>query len=43
VDLIAGPQGWLVMEVNSSPGLETIERTHGADVAVEIIRYALTV
>jgi ribosomal protein S6--L-glutamate ligase len=39
VDLIRGPHGLLVLEVNSSPGFETIEHAHGADVAVEILSY----
>jgi len=41
VDLIEGPEGLLVMEVNSSPGFETIEAVHGVDVAGEILRFAL--
>jgi ribosomal protein S6--L-glutamate ligase len=39
VDLIEGPHGPLVLEVNGSPGFETIEHAHGVDVAVEILQY----
>jgi ribosomal protein S6--L-glutamate ligase len=42
VDLIEGPEGLLVMEVNSSPGFETIEQTHSADVAGVILEFALS-
>jgi ribosomal protein S6--L-glutamate ligase len=39
VDLLEGNKGPLVIEVNSSPGLEGIEKASGVDVAEEIIRY----
>jgi len=39
VDLIEGEGGLLVMEVNSSPGIETVETTHHVDVAGEIVEY----
>lgn len=39
VDLIRSKHGPLVIEVNSSPGLEGIEKTTGKDVAAEIIQY----
>ena len=39
VDLIKSNRGPLVLEVNSSPGLEGIERATGIDVADEIIKY----
>lgn len=39
VDLIRAKRGPLVLEVNSSPGLEGIETATGVDVADEIIRY----
>jgi len=42
VDLIESPGGLLVMEVNSSPGFETIETVHSVDVAAEILRFALS-
>lgn len=37
VDLLESKDGPLVLEVNSSPGLEAIERASGVDVAGEII------
>lgn len=37
VDLLMTKKGPLVIEVNSSPGLEAIERTSGIDIAKEII------
>jgi ribosomal protein S6--L-glutamate ligase len=37
VDLIVSREGPLVLEVNSSPGLEGIERATGADVATAVI------
>ena len=40
VDLLPSSRGPLVLEVNSSPGLEGIERTTGIDVADKIIAYA---
>jgi ribosomal protein S6--L-glutamate ligase len=39
VDLLRSGRGPVVMEVNSSPGLEGIERATGVDVAGEIIDY----
>lgn len=39
VDIIASGRGNLVLEVNSSPGLEGIERVTGADVATDVIRF----
>ena len=37
VDLLRSNHGPVVMEVNSSPGLEGIEKTTGVDVAKAII------
>lgn len=39
VDLVASNRGPLVLEVNSSPGLEGIENTTQVDVATEVIRF----
>ncbi|MGF1531810.1 MAG: 30S ribosomal protein S6--L-glutamate ligase [Puniceicoccaceae bacterium] len=39
VDMLEGADGPVVMEVNSSPGLEGIEKSTGVDIATEIIRY----
>ena len=39
VDLLRSNHGPVVMEVNSSPGLEGIEKTTGVDVASNIIEY----
>ncbi|BAW95390.1 ribosomal protein S6 modification protein [[Synechococcus] sp. NIES-970] len=39
VDLLRSNHGPLVMEINSSPGLEGIEKTTGVDVASKIIQY----
>ncbi len=39
VDLIESNQGPMVMEVNSSPGLEGIQKTTGVDVAEAIIEH----
>jgi len=39
VDLLRSAEGPLVMEVNSSPGLEGIEQATGKDVAATIIRF----
>ena len=39
VDLIQGPNGPLVLEVNSSPGLEGIEKATGVAVASQIIAF----
>lgn len=40
VDILRSERGPLVMEVNSSPGLEGIERATGRDVAAMIIKFA---
>jgi ribosomal protein S6--L-glutamate ligase len=37
--LLISDRGPLLLEVNSSPGLEGIETTTGIDVAAEIVRY----
>lgn len=39
VDLLRSSQGPVVIEVNSSPGLEGIERATGNDIASKIIQY----
>lgn len=39
VDLLQSSKGPLVLEVNSSPGLEGIEKATGVDVAKKIIRF----
>jgi len=39
VDLLQSNKGPLIMEVNSSPGLEGIEGATGKDIANSIIRY----
>jgi ribosomal protein S6--L-glutamate ligase len=39
VDIIRSKKGPMILEVNSSPGLEGIESTTGENVAEEIIRY----
>jgi len=39
VDMLQSDKGPLVMEVNSSPGLEGIETATKKDIAREIIRY----
>ncbi|MEO1299439.1 MAG: 30S ribosomal protein S6--L-glutamate ligase [Cyanobacteria bacterium J06636_16] len=39
VDLLQSKRGPLVIEVNSSPGLEGIEKTTGIDVASQIVMY----
>ena len=41
VDLLEGNNGPLVLEVNSSPGLEGIEKASGVNVAGEIIDYVM--
>ncbi len=38
VDMLEGPDGPVLMEVNSSPGLEGIEKATGVDVAGKIVR-----
>jgi len=42
VDLIRSERGPLVLEVNSSPGLEGIEDATGVDVAARIIAHVVT-
>jgi len=39
VDMLESKRGPMVLEVNSSPGLEGIETTTGVDIAEEIIRF----
>lgn len=39
VDMIESSRGPLVLEVNSSPGLEGIEKATGKDIAGEVIKY----
>ena len=39
VDMLQSSRGPLILEVNSSPGLEGIENATNADIAKEIIRY----
>lgn len=39
VDLIRSNDGWLVLEVNASPGLEMIEKISGLDIALQMILY----
>lgn len=41
VDLLQSERGPLVLEVNSSPGLEGIEKTTNQDIASEIINYVI--
>jgi ribosomal protein S6--L-glutamate ligase len=40
VDLLRSKHGPVVMEINSSPGLEGVEKATGLDVAKEIIEFA---
>ncbi len=40
VDMLEGKSGPKILEINSSPGLEGIERATGIDVATKIIQYA---
>ncbi len=40
VDLVDGPDGFSVIEVNSAPGFEGFEKATGTNVAAEILRYA---
>jgi len=42
VDLVSSRRGPLLLEVNSSPGLEGIEKATGIDIAGEIVRYVET-
>ena len=39
VDMLPSSRGPLILEVNSSPGLEGIEQATGKDIAAEIIKY----
>jgi ribosomal protein S6--L-glutamate ligase len=39
VDIVRAARGPLIMEVNSSPGLEGIEKSTGIDVASKIIKF----
>ena len=39
VDMLPSKRGPLIMEVNSSPGLEGIERATGVDIASKIIQF----
>jgi len=39
VDLLPGPHGWYVLEVNAVPGWRALAPATGVDVAVEILRY----
>ncbi len=39
VDMLEGKDGPQIMEVNSSPGLEGIEKASGLDIASEVIQY----
>lgn len=41
VDLLQSARGPLVLEVNSSPGLEGIEKTTNRDIATEVINYVI--
>ena len=40
VDMLQSARGPLILEVNSSPGLEGIENATGKDIASMIIKYA---
>ena len=42
VDMLRTNHGPVVMEINSSPGLEGIEKATGVDVATKIIEYMET-
>ena len=42
VDMLQSERGPLILEVNSSPGLEGIEKTTGKDIAGYIARYVIT-
>ena len=39
VDVLQSKKGPLVLEINSSPGLEGIEKTTGIDISKKIISY----
>lgn len=40
VDILEGKRGPRILEINSSPGLEGIERATGVDIAAAIVEYA---
>lgn len=42
VDMLQSERGPLILEVNSSPGLEGIEKSTGKDIAGNIIKYVTT-
>jgi ribosomal protein S6--L-glutamate ligase len=42
VDLLESRRGWLVLEVNSSPGFQGLEEATERDIAVEIVRFAVS-
>ncbi len=42
VDLIRAERGSLVLEINSSPGIEGLEKATGKDIATEIIKFIET-
>ncbi|NQD69789.1 30S ribosomal protein S6--L-glutamate ligase, partial [Sphingobacterium shayense] len=39
VDMLPSARGPLILEVNSSPGLEGIEAATGKDIAIEVVKY----
>ncbi|MGA9547657.1 MAG: alpha-L-glutamate ligase, partial [Rhodomicrobium sp.] len=39
VDILRSSKGPLLLEVNSSPGLEGVEKTTGADIAGQVLDY----
>lgn len=41
VDMLQSERGPLILEVNSSPGLQGIEQTTGKDIAGSIIKYVI--
>ena len=41
VDMLQSERGPLVLEVNSSPGLEGIEKTTNKDIASEVINFVI--
>ncbi|RLE28042.1 MAG: hypothetical protein DRJ65_00885 [Acidobacteria bacterium] len=41
VDLLEGPSGTVICEVNPTPGFKQVESATGIDVASEIVRYAV--
>jgi len=43
VDILQSDDGPVLLEVNSSPGLQGIEKATGKDIAAEIIRYIETI